>query len=115
MSVKGGGYPPFPLRVFGQDDFPLRGGGGYPPIPLRKIPLKRRYFRSETPFFAFFHTFVALFGLLYGLFGPFLTLFNTKTSFLVLLGKKIPEKLSGLSVKGGVGVPPISAKGFLEK
>ena len=31
------------------------------------------------------------------------------------LGKKFPEKLSGLSVKGGVGVPPISAKGFLEK
>ena len=31
------------------------------------------------------------------------------------LSKKIPEKLSGLSVKGGVGVPPISAKGFLEK
>ena len=43
--------------------------------------------------------FLALFGLLYGLFGPFLTLSNTKTSFLVLLGKKIAEKLSGLSVK----------------
>ena len=23
----GGGYPPFPLRVFGHNDFPLRGGG----------------------------------------------------------------------------------------
>ena len=23
---EGGGYPPIPLRVFGQDDFPLRGG-----------------------------------------------------------------------------------------
>ena len=22
-----GGYPPFPLRVFGQDDFPVRGEG----------------------------------------------------------------------------------------
>ena len=50
----GGGAPPFPLRVFGQDDFPLRGGGGYPPIPLRKIPLKRRYFRSENPIFCLF-------------------------------------------------------------
>ena len=30
FSVKGGGYPPFPLRVFGQDDFPLRGEGGNP-------------------------------------------------------------------------------------
>ena len=28
-----------------------------------------------------------------------------KTSFLALLGKKFPEKLSGLSVKGG-GYPP---------
>ena len=26
-----------------------------------------------------------------------------KTSFLALLGKNFPEKLSGLSVKGGVG------------
>ena len=25
-----GGYPPFPPRVFGQDDFPLRGEGGTP-------------------------------------------------------------------------------------
>ena len=41
----------FPLRVFGQGDFPLRGGGGYPPMPLRKIPLKSRYFRSENSIF----------------------------------------------------------------
>ena len=47
-----------------------------------------------------FHTLSALFGLLYGLFGTFSTLFNTKTSFLALLGKNFPEKLSGLSVKG---------------
>ena len=32
-----------------------------------------------------------------------------KTSFLALLGKNFPEKLSGLSVKGG-GVPPNSVK-----
>ena len=38
---EGGGVPPFPLRVFGQDDFPLRGGG-YPPIPLRKKSAKKR-------------------------------------------------------------------------
>ena len=31
LSVKGGLYPPFPLRFFWQNDFPLRGwGGGYP-------------------------------------------------------------------------------------
>ena len=29
--------------------------------------------------------------------------------------KKIPEKLSVVSVKGGRGVAPISAKGFLAK
>ena len=29
--LKGEGYPPFPLRVLGQNDFLLRGGGGYPP------------------------------------------------------------------------------------
>ena len=39
-----------------------------------------------------------------------------KTSFLALLGKKFPEKLSGLSVKGGGGgAPPLPAKGFLAK
>ena len=27
-----GGGAPFPLRVFGQDDFPLRGEGGTPPF-----------------------------------------------------------------------------------
>ena len=45
-----------------------------------------------TPFVNLFHTFLALFSLLYGLFGPFLTLFNTKTSFLDLLGKQISGK-----------------------
>merc|ERR1711963_636454 len=91
---------------FFQTDFPLRGGG-YPPIPLRK---KTFFLGPKTLFFAFFYAFLALCGPLYGLFGPFLTLFNEKTSFLALLGKKFLEKLSGLSVKGGVGVPPLSAK-----
>ena len=51
-------------------------------------------------FVAFFHAFFALFGPLYDLFGPLLTLFNEKkTPFLALSGEKIPEKLSGLSVK----------------
>ena len=31
---------------------------------------------------------------------PFLTLFNTKTAFLTLIGGKIPKKHNGLSVKG---------------
>merc|ERR1712012_343747 len=92
---------------FFQTDFPLRGGRGYPPIPLRK---KTFFLGPKTLFFAFFYAFLALLGPLYGLFGPFLTLFNEKkTSFLALLGKIFPEKLSGLSVKGG-GVPPLSAK-----
>ena len=79
----------------------------YPPIPLRK---KTFFLGTKTLFFALFYAFLALFGPLYGLFGPFLTLFiEKKTSFLALLGKNFPEKLSGLSVKGG-GVPPLSAK-----
>ena len=30
FPLRGGGYPPFPLRVFGQDDFQLRGEEGTP-------------------------------------------------------------------------------------
>ena len=55
-----------PLRVFGQNDFPLGGGRGYPPIPLK------------NSIFCLFHAFLALFGPLNGLFGPFLTLSNKK-------------------------------------
>ena len=53
-----------------------------------------------------FYAFLALFGPLYGLFGQFLALFNDKNIILALLGKKFPEKLSGLSVKGGGVTPP---------
>ena len=52
---------------------------GVPPFLLREIPLKSRYFRSENSIFCLFPYIFAVFGLLYGLFGPFLTLFNTKT------------------------------------
>ena len=43
-------YPPIPLRVFGQNDFRLRGKGGYPPISFRKIPgsLKNRKINQEA-------------------------------------------------------------------
>ena len=41
--------------------------------------------------FGFFHTILALFGQLYGLFKPFLTLFDTKTSFLALLENLFPK------------------------
>ena len=58
----------------------------------------------------FFHAFLAHIGPLYGLFGPFLTLFNAKNIIFSPFSKKIPEKLSGLFVKGGVGVPPLSTK-----
>ena len=34
-----------------------------------------------------------------------------KTSFLALLGKKFPEKLSGLSLRGGGGYPPFPLMG----
>ena len=44
--LRGGGYPPIPLRkktFFFHTDFPLRVGG-YPPIPLRKKSAKKRLF-----------------------------------------------------------------------
>ena len=53
FPLRGGEYPPFPLRVFGQDDFPLRGEG-VPPIRLRKIPPKIRNYRSENYIFSLF-------------------------------------------------------------
>ena len=37
FPLRGGGYPPFPLRVFGQDDFPLRGEGVPPNSVKEKI------------------------------------------------------------------------------
>ena len=78
----GRGVPPNSAKGFGQDDFPLREGGGYSPILLGKVLLDRRYFRYKNSILpSFFYTFLALFGLIYGLLGPFLTLFNTKTSF----------------------------------
>ena len=40
-------------RLFWAQWFSVRGGG-YPPIPLRKIPLKSRYFRSENSIFCLF-------------------------------------------------------------
>ena len=67
---------------------PLRGGG-YPPIPLRK---KTFFLGPKTLFFAFFYAFLALFGPLYGLFGPFLTLFNEKNIIFSPFRKKFPGK-----------------------
>ena len=38
FSVKGGGgYPPFPLRVLGQDDFPVRGRGVLPNSAKKQV------------------------------------------------------------------------------
>ena len=84
-------------------------GGGVPPHSAKENSAKKQFFWSKISIFCLFHAFLDLSGPSYGLFGPFLTLFNEKTSFLALLGKNFPEKLSGLSVKGG-GVPPLSAK-----
>ena len=46
-----GGYPPFPSRVFGHNDFPLRGGGT-PPIPLREKSSKNSYFWPKNAYFS---------------------------------------------------------------
>ena len=53
-----------------------------PKIP-KKNAQKTGIFGPETPF----SYISALFGLFYGLFGPFFTLFNTQTPFLALLGE----------------------------
>ena len=86
----GGGVAPFPLSFFEHNYFLLRGG--YPPIPPRKIPLKSRHFRFENSIFCLFHAFLALVGPLYGLFGPFLTLFNEKNIIFSPFRKKFPGK-----------------------
>ena len=54
FSVKGGKYPPFPLRVFGQNDFPLRGRGVPPNSAIKENSAKGRYFRSKNSVFCFF-------------------------------------------------------------
>ena len=82
------GLPPISAKGFWAGWFSVKGGGGYPPIPL-----KSRFFRSENAIFCLFSFIFSPFWLLYGLFGPFLTLFNTKTSFLDLLGKQISGKV----------------------
>ena len=50
FSVKGGGDPPFPLSFFEHNDFPLRGGE-YPPIPLRKKSAKKQLFLAKKRLF----------------------------------------------------------------
>ena len=37
-------YPPFPLRVFGQDDFPLRGEGGPDSDTAKENSAKKQVF-----------------------------------------------------------------------
>ena len=61
----------FPLRVFGQDDFPLRGGRGVPPNSAKENSAEKQFFRSNNSFFAFFDAFIALFDQLYGLLAHF--------------------------------------------
>ena len=58
------------------------GGREYPKF-RQKIAQKTGIFGPETPF----SYISALFGLFYSLFGPFLTLFNTQTLFLAMLGE----------------------------
>ena len=72
--LRGGwGYPPFPLRVFGQDDFPLRGGGVPPNSAKENSAKKADFFGPKTPCFASFHAFLALF---WTIIWPFWPIFN---------------------------------------
>ena len=70
-----------PLILFGKPIF-VRGGGSTQ-NSAKKIAQKTGIFGPETPF----SYISALFGLFYSLFGPFLTLFNTQTLFLAMLGE----------------------------
>ena len=94
-----------PLRVFGQNYFPLRGRGGCPPIPLKS--------RVQKFYFCIFFIHFSPFFLLYGLLDPCLTLFITKTFFLVRLGNKIRKSLAEFPLRGygGDGYPlnPLSS------
>ena len=64
----------FPLRVYGKMIF-RSGGRGVPPNSAKEKSAKKAgILGPKTPFFAFFHTSLALFGLFYGLLGPFFNL-----------------------------------------
>ena len=90
--LRGGGYPPFPLRkktFFFSHWFSVKGGVGVPPNSAKE---KNLLFRSKNSIFCLFYAFLALFGPLYGLFGPFLTLFNEKNIIFSPFRKKFPGK-----------------------
>ena len=65
--------PPFPLRIFGQDDFPSKGEGTS--NSAEEYFLKKQEILVQNCL-AFFRTFLALFELLNGLWSIF-NLFNT--------------------------------------
>ena len=60
--------------------------------PGLDLATTQRCFRLENSIFCLFHAFLALFGLLYGFFGPFLTLFNEKNIIFSPFRKKFPGK-----------------------
>ena len=68
----------------------VNGGGGVPPNSAKENSAKKQGFLG--PITLFFHAFLALVGLLYGLFGPFITLFNAKNIIFSPFRKKIPGK-----------------------
>ena len=96
-------HPPIPLRVFGQNDSPLRGEGG-----TTQFRYKGGILGPKTLFFL---TGLFLFVLSYGLFCPFLTIFNAKTSFLSLLGYFFWRSLAVFPLRGR-WVPPYPLRIF---
>ena len=59
--------------------------------------------------------FLALFGLFYGRFGPFLALFNTKTLVYPFWVKFFPDRFCRLSLSGGWGEIPVKSAIFWGK
>ena len=54
FPLRGGGVPPFPLRVFGQNDFPLRGGST-PNSAKEKSAKKQLFSAKKTLILALFY------------------------------------------------------------
>ena len=72
FPLRGGGYSPFPLRVFGQDDFPLRGRG-VPPNSAKENSAETQVFYVWKLYFL---PFLCIFSPFWTIIWPFWPIFN---------------------------------------
>ena len=82
-------------------------GGWFPPIPLRKIPLKSRFLRSKNSIFCPFSYILSPF---WSIIWPFWSIFNLiqyKNIIFSLFRKKIfPKSLADFPLRGEGGCTP---------